>query len=415
MTNSVGGHRVEPRRLSTSSGDPRAEAGPHAALGLRGLIDIAFVLALTGVALYGFRSTFSGHAYLVAGLVGAGIGVAVSSLVTIARRPVWLVAVLVVVAYFLFVGVLVFRAEATAGFLPNARVLHDAATVPADGWKQLLTTLPPVASGGRLVAIPYLLGLLAGGVGAGTAQRSSTRFAPALAPGLALAAVILLGTAEPAAQVWQGITFGCLVVGWAAIRRPGASPLAVKVAPGGPQRLVIGLTILALAGAGAAMLQPHVSGHDRHRVVLRDYVKPPFDIADYPSPLVGFRKYTKSANLLFDQTLFTVRGLRGATTVRLATLDAYDGSVWGATNGTVQTGTGEPLDAFQRVGSRVDGPDAGRDDTASFSIKAPYAAASDINAWVPGIGALRSIAFHGARAHDHEEAFRYNLATGSGV
>ncbi|MGI8677288.1 MAG: transglutaminase domain-containing protein [Jatrophihabitans sp.] len=420
MTSLAGGHRsdkrrADVRRLSTAPGDPRIDTDPHAALGLRGLIDLALVLALTGVALYGFRSTFSGHAYLVAGLVGAVLGVAVASLVSVARRPAWLAAVLVVMVYFVSVGVLVFRAETTAGFLPNAQVLHDAATVLADGWKQLLTTLPPVTSSGRLVAIPYVLGLLSGAIAAVTAQRTATRFAPALAPVVTLAAVILLGTAQPAARVWQGIAFGCLVVGWAAIRRPGARPLTVKVTPGSPQRLVIGLAILALAGGAAAVLEPQVTGHERHRVVLRDYVKPPFDIAAYPSPLVGFRKYTKSANLLFDQTLFTVQGLRGATIVRLATLDAYDGSVWGATNGTVSTGSGQPLDAFQRVGSQVAVPGAGRAAEASFSIKAPYAAARDINAWVPGVGALRSIDFRGPRAHAHDEAFRYNLATGSGI
>ena len=87
-----------------------------------------------------------------------------------------------------------------------------------------------------------------------------------------------------------------------AVRRPGGRPLTFRPTPGGPQRLVIGAAVLAVAGAGAAWLGPHLPGGGQHRVVLRNYVKPPFDVAAYPSPLVGFRKYTKDAKQLYDQT-----------------------------------------------------------------------------------------------------------------
>ncbi|SHG99586.1 Transglutaminase-like superfamily protein [Jatrophihabitans endophyticus] len=406
------GGRHGPRQLST---DPRVDGDRRRSLGLRGLVDIAFVLVLTGVALYGLRSTFSGQQYLLAGLVAAVVGIALASTVTVLRLPVWTAALFVVVGYYLLAGVLVFRDDALGGVLPTAGVLRDATTVLADGWKQLLTTLPPVAGDGPLLAIPYVLGLLSGAIATSVAQRTRARLLPALAPVAALAAVILLGTAEPAARVWQGIVFGTVLVCWAAVRRPGARPLTPRLTPGGPQRLLIGAAVLAVAGVSAAVVQPHLAGGDRHRVVLRDYVKPPFDIAAYPSPLVGFRKYTKSANLLYDQTLFTVRGVPAGTPVRLATLDAYDGSVWGATNGTVGTAAGEPVDAFQRVGSRIDVPARGRGVTATVTVAAPYAAASDIDAWVPAPGTLRSITFHGTRADAHADAFRYNLATASGI
>lgn len=394
--------------------DPRVTPAPPKP-GLRDLVDGAFVLVLTGIALYGLRSTFSGQDYLVTGVLAALLGIALATLLTAVRAPAWLLLPVLAVAYFLFGGVLAFRSDATLHALPNYRVLRDLSTVVVDGWKQLLTTLPPVTGAGRLVAIPYLLGLLAGGIGACVAQRTASRFAPAAAPALALSAAILLGTAQPSARLWQGIAFGCVVVAWAALRRAPAVRLAVRGTAGGPQRLVIGVLVLAVAGAGAGWLGPRLPGNTRHRVVLRDYVKPPFDVAAYPSPLAGFRKYTKDANLLYGQTLFTVRGLPAGVPVRLATLDDYDGSVWGATNGVVPTGPGEPIDAFQRVGSRIATDAAGRPLDAQVTIDAPYAAAPDIDAWVPTVGTLRSITFTGPDAHSHEEAFRYNLATGSGV
>lgn len=392
--------------------DPRA-ATPR--LGRRDVLDAAFILALTGIAIFGLRSTFSGHTYLVTGMLAALIGIALAALVSALRLPTWLLAPLLVLAYFVFGGVLVFRNEAPGHVLPSKQVVQDLGTVLVDGWKQLLTTLPPVAGTGRLLAIPYLIGLLAGGIAACIAQRTRTRFAPALPPGLALAAVLLLGTAHPAARLWQGIAFGCVVVAWAALRGPVARPVTARGTSVAPQRLVIGVLVLAVAGAGAAWLGPRLPGAGTHRVVLRNYVKPPFDIAAYPSPLVGFRKFTKDANLLYDQTLFNVRGVPKGVSVRIATLDDYDGSVWGATNGLLPNGPGAPLDAFQRVGSRIATDVSGRKVSATITIAAPYAAASDLNAWVPIVGTLRSVTFRGKDAHSHEEAFRYNLATGSGV
>lgn len=395
--------------------DPRVVPSARTSLGLRDALDAVFVLVLTALALYGLRSTFSGHHYLVVGLVGALIGVALCTLVTWLRWPVWTLVLLVPAGFFLFGAALVFPDAALGGALPTGTAVHQLAAVLGDGWKQLLTTLPPVAGDGRLLAIPYVLGLLSGATSACAAQRSRSRFAPWMAPALVLAAVILLGTSQASARLWQGIGFGCLVVCWAGARRPGGKPLTLRPRPGGLQRLVIGAVVLAIAGAGAAWLGPRLPGGDGHRVVLRDYVKPPFDVAAYASPLVGFRKYTKNAKKLYDQQLFTVTGLPDGAPLRIATLDDYDGSVWGATNGIVPTGPGEPIDAFQRVGSRISSPASGRPVSLRVKIDAPYAAAADANPWVPTIGTTRSIVFTGRRVGALDDSFRYNLATGTGA
>ncbi len=395
--------------------DPRSpQATPH--VDLRAGIDLAFALVLTLLALYGFRATYSGHHYLVVGGIAALLGLGAATLVTVLRWPVWTLAAVVPAVYYLFGAALVAPDDAVSRVLPGGAALGGLTSVLADGWKQLLTTLPPVAGAGRLLAIPYLIGLVAAALAAAVAQRSRSRFGPAVGPTLALVAVILLGTAQPAARLWQGIGFGCLVICWAGVRRPGGRALSLRPRPGGPQRLLIGAAVLAVAGAGAAWLGPHLPGNDGQRVVLRNYVKPPFDVAQYASPLVGFRKYTKDAKQLYDQTLFTVKGLPADTPLRIATLDDYDGSVWGATNGTVATGDGQPIDAFQRVGSRIGGDGAhGRAVDLSVRIAPAYAAASDANPWLPTAGTLRSVVFTGKDADGLEQSFRYNLATGTGA
>ena len=58
---------------------------------------------------------------------------------------------------------------------------------------------------------------------------------------------------------------------------------------------------------------PHLPGADADaRVVARSAVTPPFDVAQYPSPLAGFRRYTEpNVAGLWDQDLLRVQGLPG--------------------------------------------------------------------------------------------------------
>jgi hypothetical protein len=143
-------------------------------------------------------------------------------------------------------------------------------------------------------------------------------------------------------------------------------------------------------------------------VVLRDRIVPPFDLGAYPSPLVGFRKFTKDANQLWDQTLFTVTGLPEGATVRIATLDDYDGSVWGATNGA---GSG----SFQRVGATIGTPDPGRQTSVRVTIAPAYASANDLNPWLPDAGTVTGVDFGGERRRVLGASFRFNLATSAGI
>ena len=377
------------------------------------LVDAAFLLALCGVAFSGFATTYSGWGYLAVGLCGVVLGVLVAHVANVLDQPVITLAALTVATFFLAGGAVVLRAQAIGGVLPSAGTVRGLAEGSVNGWKQLLTILPPVDGRGPLLVLPYLLGLLCGATGFAVATRLRVAAAPLAAPVLLLVAAILLGTGEPVAPVLQGTVFAALALGWAATR---ARRLRPPARDGSRQlvRLGTGIALLAVAGGVATVAGPVLPGTGGDRVVLRDLVTPPFEIGAYPSPLVGYRKYTRDANQLWDQTLFTVSGLPDGAPVRIAALDDYDGSVWGAV-GEPGGVAGDERNSYQRVGARIPDRARGRAATVTFTVAPAYASATDVSAWLPTTGAATAVAFTGPAAAGHTEHLRYNLATSSGI
>ena len=100
--------------------------------------------------------------------------------------------------------------------------------------------------------------------------------------------------------------------------------------------------------------------------MLRSYVEPPFDIGQYPSPLASFRRYVKLPARSPTRPTSTTRDCRRSrgrptgSRLRIATLDHYDGTVWGAANDTIP---GSSTDTFQRVSSVIDNPVEGEQST----------------------------------------------------
>ena len=178
-------------------------------------------------------------------------------------------------------------------------------------------------------------------------------------------------------------------------------------------RLVTGALLLGAAAVAAQPVGTWAAGGDRAdagRVVLRTYVEPPFDVGQYPSPLSSFRRYVEmpepDAANLYDRVLFTTEGAPAGSRVRIATLDDYDGVVWGASNNAFPGATD---DTYQRVGPTIDNPVAGRSVDVRVTLGEGYA-----GVWLPTIGALQSVAF-GTHADVFADSFRYNLASGTGV
>lgn len=378
------------------------------------LVDGAFLLVLGVLALVGLRSTYSGSQFLLVGIAGLVLGILVAHLANALRQPVVVVVVLAVAVFFLLGAALAVRADAVGGFLPSAESTRSLASTSVHGWKQLLTTLPPVESSGRLLVIPYILGLVCGVSGFAMARRLRSVVLPLLAPVGVLVMVILLGTNEPAAELLGGGVFAIVALCWVSIRGARVRP-PLQNAVGQRSRAFTAAALIGVTAVAAAVVGPSLPSGGDERVVLRDHVVPPFDINAYPSPLVGFRKYTKPTDNLYDQDLFTVQGLPKGSYIRIATLDAYDGAVWGATSGTTPTGPNEPLNAFQRVGSTIATDAEGTPVTLRITIGPAYAAAADVNVWMPTAGSVTSVEFLGDHADDHAAVFVYNRATEHGI
>jgi hypothetical protein len=374
------------------------------------LVDLGFAAALTGIALYGFHTGFFGVMWVVAGVVGILLGLLVAHLGAAYRWPGVLTLIVLVVVHFLLGGAAAVRNHLIAGFVPSGRTLHDLAVTPIRGWKEWLTLLPPVDAFGALVALPFVVGLFGAALSYTVARRWQQPFLTALAPLALLAGSIFLGTMQPAGRLLQGAVAGLLLIGWMAMRAHRNRP-PLQNGAGRQSRLAIGTVLLLVAGVVGYVAGPHLpgGGGPADREVARSYLTPPFDVAQFVSPLPGFRKYTEPSDTNnWDRVILQTRGLDPGTPVRFATLDSYDGSVFGAGN-RPSTGLSDPGKAFQQAGRRIANPAAGTSREVSFSI--PEGGYSD--AFLPTVGAVRGVQFAGARSSELEENSWINLDTGT--
>lgn len=375
------------------------------------LVDFGFLLALAVVATVGFADTFSGWTYLTVALLGWILGAGLAHVTNALAKPVVLTAALTMAVFFLLGGAVALRDNGPSGFFPLPGTLRELAGQSVHGWKDLLTTLAPV-DGGPLLALPYLMGLVAGAGGLTVATRSRSPLAAVALPTGYLAAVILLGVQSPDRVLVIGALFAVLALTWIAVRgrrfqrRTLVGSLRLR-------RRVLGAAMVGGAGLLATVIGPQLPlVHSTQRTVLRNYVTPPFDVGHYPSPLVSFRQYTRKFRnpdpdkRLYDKTLMTVSGLPRGTRLRFATLDSYNGTVWGASNQA--PGTTGPAGSFRRVGSDIRESVGGATVTATVKIAKDYAG----NVWLPIAGHLSEIHFG---ADDQQATFRYNLETGTGV
>jgi hypothetical protein len=404
----------------------RTRVRPHALLPDRhSWIDIGFTLVLSAVALSALGSSFTGVTYLVVGMLGVVIALVVTHLTRAAGWPIISAVVICVVLFFLLGGPLCLRSLGDGSLLPGPTTLARVADQAVFGWKDLLTTLPPVDGQGPLLVLPWLAGMLAGLVGLGLAHLSVRRawlaaVLPVLGMTLALSGAILLGVRHPQSLLLQGSVFAGLALAWLAIRARRASA-AVQGGTTSYVRGVGALAMLALAAGIAFPASAVLAGNDDERAVARNWVEPPFDIGRYPSPLAGFRKYVNpkgrpdraNANV-YDKTLLEVQGdLPENTRVRFATMDRYDGMVWGASDNALP---GPADDSFQRVSSTIDNPVSDPADGDGDPTEVTITLGEGWSGvWLPTIGALQSMTFETADARAKAEVFRYNLATSTAV
>jgi transglutaminase-like putative cysteine protease len=392
-------------------------------------VDVLLLFMLGSLALYGFRDTYYGWGYLGAGVAGLVLGIALACLTRQLGQPPVVLLALVTLAFFLLGGLVALHDLGGTNVLPVPHTLEQLANCVIHGWKQLLTTLPPV-DGGPLLAIPYLLGLLTGSAGVALARGLRWAPAPVFVPIALLALVILLGVQNPRRTALTAAVFAALTIAWLVVR---ARRSRVRLAVAGSRHVVRRVASVGLCAGVAAtgfVAGPHLPGLAKQRVVLRSHVMPPFNVGQYASPLVTFRRFTHGyqtvavhpGDALYDRPLFKVTGadLPSHSPLRIATLDSYDGNVWGAGNvagDVVNARGGNVEDTFQKVGRVIDNPISGTPVRATVTIldgtDAP--GSSSMNVWLPTAGSLTGITFHRPDQETGSDDFRYNLSASTGV
>ncbi len=398
--------RVEANTASTFTGTLQL-LRPSAA----DLTDASFVLGLGLVALAAWGSTFSTGTYLGVGALGLLLGLVVAH-VTTALRWHWVTAIgLVVVVYAVLGGAVALREDLIAGFIPSVTTLRGLAQGAVGGWKDLLTTLPPVPGGSEFLVLPWLVGLA---FGCGTyllARRTRSTWGPPVAALGLLATLILLGTFGGTAPVAVGVVGTVGVFVWLFLRHSRRRALTGS-GLGRSTRWATGALLLALAlggGVGVSALMPGPQWTPR--TVLRTWVQPPLDVDRYPSPLAGFRKYSSDSQALYDQPLLRVAGAAPGSLLRMAVLDDWDGLAWSASGGVV----GDPRTGFQRVGATIPGTPPGNTTTVRLTVEPAFAATRELAVWLPAPGPATQIQFTGANARAHADVVRYNIGTGQGI
>lgn len=377
----------------------------------RMVAELVAIALLIGVSIIGFGPTFDGPQYLVAGVGALALGLAIAWCGARWRWGVLPIAGATIGAYFVFGGALALPHTTILGVIPTLETWRQLAVGVVTSWKQLLTTVPPVAASDGHLIVPFLMVLVATVLAASLALRLRVGAWALLPAGALLAGQILLGVATPAAPVVQGIVFAAVAIVWLALRHSWTSDsAAVRVdteavdigasRSSRTRRLVAGAAVLAIA-AGAGVATAAFATPPTQRYVLRDFVVPPFDIRDYPSPLQAFRGIVRDDA---DTALFTVTGLPEDARVRLATMDAYSGVVYNVAD----EGAGSSS-AFTPVRSNMSPEATGTETTLRVDI------AEWSGVWMPDAGAVREFVFDGARGSDLRRAAHYNDATGTAI
>ncbi|WP_392543715.1 transglutaminaseTgpA domain-containing protein [Oryzobacter telluris] len=388
--------------------DPDAPSLLRRALPTRdALVDAGFATALVVIALVGLRTGFLGAQWIVAAGVGLVLGLVIGHLATAWRWMAVTTLLVLALVYFVLGGPVAVRDNLIGGVLPTVQTFRDLAEWSVLGWKRWLTLLPPVDARGPVLALPWLAGLLGGSLTLAVARRWASVPLTAVVPVALLAGSIALGTSEPAAVLVQGVGFALVLVGWLVVRAHRSRP-PVQNGAGRNARLATGGGLLALALVAGLLAAPLLPGSeaDARREVVRTALVPPLDVSQFPSPLPGFRRYTEpNPAELYDKPVLQVTGLPAGAAVRFATLDAYDGLVWGAADRSTD---GVP---FQQVGSRI----GARGDGRQVDVEVEVVDGGYGGPWLPTVGAPTSIEFEGPRADELSSEVWLNTDTETAV
>ena len=377
----------------------------------RDLVDATVVFTLTTIALWSFRSSYGGFAFFILGAVFTAIGILLAFVGYRFELPFPLIAVIALLVYAIIGGAAALPQRTFSG-LPTPTSFLVALRSTVTGWKELITTAPPVGATGDLMAVPVFAAIASGFLSFTAALRSKIVLLALVPPTVVLALGIATGVKTPVSVVLHGVVFAAVAVAWLAWREHVRRPLLHGSTVPRRQLAMAAAVLLVTGAAGQVLGQSLAVADDSARDIWRQTVVPPFDPRQYPSPLSGYRSYVKEArdSETDGPVMFTVEGLPEGIPVRLATMDAYDGLVWQVSAGDPEEPSLYDSGSFERVGVSIEPEYPGEITTVVVTI-------GDYNdVWIPDVGEVIEMRFTGSEggsARDRELAnqFRYNRST----
>lgn len=366
-------------------------------------VDAAVLLVLAALVAVAFHPVYGTSLLFlsVVGFAAAGIGVALLS--ALRRWRVGSTVLAAIMVWFVLGTPLTMPSAGIGAVVPTGRSLLGLLVGPVTAWRDMLTLDPPIGETWNLLTAPGLVGYLVGLVGCAITLRSRRPAAAWVPAGVGYAVGAALGARVALWPLWLGLVAFVVVLVWVTHRRNVLRDrLSVTRGSLRPARAAMGAGMLVVAGLVGALVAPAVVGSGE-RTTLRSAVEIPVDLAEYRSPLQGYRaNITKHRT----ETLFEVAGARPGDVVRLATLDGYDGIAF-----RVSTLDDEAVEetTFRRVGEWID------DDTVGDELDLRLRVEGYEGVWVPTVGRSTQVAFDGERAVELGETFFYNHGSGTGV
>lgn len=377
--------------------------------------DASVLVVLMVLGLMGFEPSFGDYNFLLPAIGGLVLGTASAVLTSMLRLGLIPTTLVSVAAYFVFGSALAVSQQAILGVIPTLQSLGSVAVGSVFGWRDIVTLATPVGAPQYIAVVPYAATWLVSIISITLAcrwlanrPRTPWRFGIALlGPFVLYVASILIGTDQPFQAGARGIVFGVLALIWLGWRRESIATVGSEGATRLRNRKLAGTAVVLVAsvlvggGAGFWLAPPK-----DERFVLRDEIDPPFDPLEYPSPLSGFRHYTKQVT---DDVMFTVSGLREGDRVRLATLDSFTGKLWNVTGpDTATAGSG----SFALVGRTLP-PQSFV--TAEEREDVVFTMVDYSDVWMPSIGYPVDLEFIDGGVTEAKDDLRYNAATGTAV
>lgn len=377
------------------------------------LADLGVLSLLSLIGVIGYETSFGGLDFLAAAIAGVAVGTLAAVTGSLLRLGVVTTVLLGIVLYFLVGTPFVMPDAAILGLLPSLTSLAGLAVGAVHGWADILTIQAPVEAPAHVAAVPYAAATAVALVGGLLvlrwlpAKRTPPRAAVVLiGPVLLLLSGILLGTDQAFLAAVRGVVFAAIALTWIAWRRgatveasgEGAARLRRRRVTGSAAVVAGAVALGAVAGLAVAPVAPD-------RFVLREHVVPPFDPLEFPSPLAGYRTYTKE---FADEPILRVSGLEPGDTLRLAAMDTYTGRLWNV------AGPGEAAadGGYSIVGTTLPAPELA-DLGSARTIEVEVVGYDDV--WLPTVGYGSELELLDQGTSSRGGDLRYNADAGTAV